>query len=164
MTARLAIDLVLAVSFLVLMSVPLTGLWLHEWWGIGLIALIVVHLLLQWDWLVATTRTFLGSLTGRLRFTYVLNALLFVATVLVMVSGILISEAALPGLGLPTARSLGSSLFRFWRVMHTISADAIVVLAGIHLGLNWRWVLGTVRNLVQPGRRRPARVVAEGAL
>jgi hypothetical protein len=138
------------------MSVPFTGLPLHEWWGIGLI---VVHLLALWDWTVASTRRFLGTLTGRLRFTYVLNWLLFIATVLVMVSGILISEAALPSLGLPTPRSTGSALVRFWRLLHTVSADAVLVLAGIHLGLNWRWVLNAIRQIVASLRRHARRPV-----
>lgn len=161
---RLIVDLVLTVSFVALMSVPFTGLLLHEWWGIVLIGVIIVHLLAQWDWTVASTRRFLRGLTGRLRFTYVLNWLLFIATILVMVSGILISEAALPGLGLPTARSTGSSIFRFWRLLHTVSADAVIVLAGIHLGLNWRWVLNAFRRLFGGPRRRPARPATEGAL
>lgn len=161
---RFVIDLVLLISFISLMSVPLTGLWLHEWWGITLIGVILVHLLVQWDWTLASTQRFLRTLTGRLRFTYVLNWLLFIAAVLVMASGILISEAALPGLGLPTARSSGSSLFRFWRLLHTFSADAVIVLAGIHLGLNWRWVVNALRTIVRfPGHRR-ARVGTEGAI
>jgi cytochrome b561 len=151
---RFIVDLVLTVSFVSLMSVPFTGLPLHEWWGIGLIAVIVLHLLAQWDWTIASTRRFLGALTGRLRFTYVLNWLLFIAMVLVMVSGILISEAALPSVGLPTARSTGNVLFRFWRLLHTVSADAVIVLAGIHLGLNWRWVLNAIRQIVLSIRRR----------
>ena len=126
--------------------------------------MIVVHLLAQWDWTVASTRRFLPALTGRLRFTYVLNWLLFVAAVLVMVSGILISEAALPSLGLPTARSTGSSLFRFWRLLHTVSADAVIVLAGIHLGLNWRWVLNAVRHVARLPRQRSPRAATGGSL
>jgi len=155
---RLVIDLVMTVSFLALMSVSLTGLLLHEWWGIGLVVVIVVHLLAQWDWTVASTRRFFRGLTGRVRVTYVVNWLLFIATVLVMVSGILISEAALPALGIPTARSSGSTLIRFWRVAHSVSANAIIVLAGIHLGLNWRWVVNAVRQVARLPHRslRPA--------
>jgi cytochrome b subunit of formate dehydrogenase len=157
------VDVVLALSFLALMSVPFTGLLLHEWWGLALIGVIVVHLLARWDWTAASTRRFLQTLTGRLRFTYVLNWLLVVAAVLVMVSGILISEAALPGLGLPTARSTGSPLFRFWRLLHTASADAVIVLAGIHLGLNWRWVLNAVRHVARLPRQRAARAASGGS-
>lgn len=159
---RLAVDLVLAVSFLCLMSVPLTGLPLHEWWGLALAGVIVLHLLMQWEWTVAATRRLFGSLGGRVRVTYLLNWLLFVAAVLAMASGMLISELALPSLGLPTVRSTGSSLFRFWRILHTVSADAVIVLAGIHLGLNWRWVTGAVRQLARLPRRSAAKLAAGG--
>lgn len=158
---RLLVDVVLTLSFVALMSVPFTGLLLHEWWGIALIAVIVVHLLGQWDWTVATTRSFVRALTGRLRFTYLLNWALFVAAVLVMVSGILISEVALPSLGLPTARG-GDPLFRFWRLLRTVSADATIVLAGVHLGLNWRWVLNALRRVARLPRRAAATAAAEG--
>jgi hypothetical protein len=150
---RLIVDLCLTVSFLALMSVSLTGLLLHEWWGLGLMAIVLIHLLAQWDWTISATRRFVGTLTGRIRLTYVLNWVLFIAAVLVFVSGILISEVALPSLGLPTARGADPT-FLFWRRLHTFSAEAIVVLAGIHVGLNWRWVVTAVSQLVRPRSRR----------
>jgi hypothetical membrane protein len=134
---RLIVDAILAVSFLALMSVNLTGLLLHEWWGLALMLLVVVHLLAQWDWTVSSTRDFLSRLTGRVRVNYLLNWGLFVAGVLVFVSGIVISENALPALGLSPGRG-GTPIFGFWHQLHTLSADAVLVLAAIHLGFNWR--------------------------
>jgi hypothetical protein len=154
---RLVIDVVLSVSFLALMSVSLTGLLLHEWWGIGLMLVVVVHLLAQWDWTMSSSQRFFRTLTGRIRFTYLLNWCLFVAAVLVFTSGILISEVALPGLGLPTARG-GDTTFLFWRRMHTFAADAVVLLAGVHVGLNWRWVVTAFRQVVRLRARRTGRV------
>jgi hypothetical protein len=154
---RLVVDLVLTAGFVALMSVPFTGLALHEWIGLGLIVVVLVHLLSQWDWTMAASRRLLGTLTGRLRFTYVLNWALFIAVTLVMVSGLAISEVALPRLGIALPRQ------PFWRPIHSLSANAILVLAGIHVGLNWRWVTNSVRQLV--GRRRPARrASAQGAV
>jgi Domain of unknown function (DUF4405) len=154
---RLVVDLLLSLGFIVLMSVPFTGLALHEWIGIGLLVVVLVHLLSQWDWTMATSRRLLGTLTGRLRFTYLLNWALFFAVTLVMVSGLAISESALPRLGISVPRA------PYWRLIHTLSANAILVLAGIHVGLNWRWVANSVRQLV--GRRRPApRAVTHGAV
>ena len=156
---RLAVDLVLTVGFVMLMSVPFTGLPLHEWIGIGVMAVVLVHLLSQWDWTMATSRRLVGTLTGRLRFTYLLNWLLFVAVTLVMVSGLAISEVALPRLGIIVPRA------PYWRLIHTLSANAILALAGIHVGLNWRWVSNSVRQLI--GRRGAARrrtTAAQGAV
>lgn len=152
MRRRLLIDGLLASGFLVLMSVPLTGLALHEWIGVGLLVVVLVHLLSQWDWTMSTSRRLLGTLTGRLRFTYVLNWLLFVAVTLVMVSGLAISEVALPRLGIVVGRGGPPG----WRLIHTLSANAILVLSGIHLGLNWRWVMNAVRQIGGRTRRRSA--------
>ena len=150
---RLIVDLILAGSFLALMSVNLTGLLVHEWWGLALMLLVIVHLLAQWDWTVSSTRSFLSRLTPRVRITYVLNWALFISVVLVFVSGILISENALPALGLSSGRG-GSPIFGFWHQLHTLSADAVLVLAAVHLGLNWRWVVNAIRHIVRPGSRR----------
>jgi Domain of unknown function (DUF4405) len=151
---RLVIDIILAVSFLALMSVNLTGLLIHEWWGIGLMLLVIVHLLSQWDWTISSSRTFFSRLTQRIRVTYVLNWALFIAGVLVFFSGLVISENALPALGLSLGTRGGTSLFGFWHQMHTLSADAVLILAGIHLGLNWRWVLNAMKQVLRIGGRR----------
>jgi hypothetical protein len=69
--------------------------------------------------------------------------------------GILISENALPALGLSSGRGGGSNaIFGFWHQLHTLSADAVLVLAGIHLGLNWRWVVDAFKRIVHIGGRR----------
>jgi hypothetical protein len=149
---RLIVDILLALSFLVLMSVNLTGLLLHEWWGLALMLLVLVHLLSQWDWAASSTRAFASRLTGRIRFTYLLNWALFVAVVLVFVSGMLISENALPALGLSLGRA--SPIFGFWHQLHTLSADAVLVLAAVHLGLNWRWIVSAVKQILHLGPRR----------
>ena len=150
---RLVVDIILALSFLALMSVNLTGLLVHEWLGIGLMLLVIVHLLSQWDWTMSATRGFLSRLTHRIRFTYILNWALFIAGVLVFFSGLAISENALPALGLSLGYRGGSSIFGFWHQLHTFSADAVLVLAGIHLGLNWRWVVNALKQVLHIGGR-----------
>ena len=156
--SRLALDIILAVSFLALMSVNLTGLLIHEWWGFALMLLVIVHLLSQWDWTVSSSRSFFSRLTQRIRFTYLLNWALFIAGVLVFFSGLVISENAMPALGLSLGARGGASLFGFWHQLHTFSADAILLLAGIHLGLNWRWVVNAFKQALRiGGRRSPAK-------
>ncbi len=150
---RLIVDSILAVSFLALMSVNLTGLLVHEWWGLALLLLVIVHLLTQWDWTVSATRSFIARLTPRVRINYLLNCALFIAAVLVFVSGMLISENALPALGLVTGRG-GGQMFGFWHQLHTLSADAVLVLAAVHLGFNWRWVAGAFKQILRLGSRR----------
>jgi hypothetical protein len=148
------------------MSPPLTGLPAHEWLGLGLIAVVLVHLLGQWDWTIASSTRFVRRLSGRLRFTYLLNWALFLCLCTVMVSGVLISEAALPALGIGFRGTGGpGGAMPVWRLVHTLSANGLLVLAGIHVGLNWRWVLGAVGSLVGPSKpRRTTAAVQEVTL
>ena len=150
---RLVLDIILALSFLALMSVNLTGLLTHEWLGIALMVVVIVHLLSQWDWTISSSRSFVLRLTQRVRLTYVLNWLLFISAVLVFFSGLVISENALPSLGLSIGPRGGTPTFGFWHQLHTLTADAVLVLAAIHLGLNWRWVVSAFKQVVHIGGR-----------
>ena len=153
---RLIVDILLAIGFLVLMSPVLTGLPIHEWLGLGVLAIVLVHLLAQWDWTHASTRRFVSQLSSRLRLTYVLNWVLFVSLCVVMLSGVMISEVALPALGVGSLRTPGPAAGA-WRLAHTLSANALIGLAGIHLGLNWRWVVSALPG-VTGWRSRPSTV------
>lgn len=133
---HLALDLAIGVGSVLLLSFRFTGL------------------LLNWDWFVATARRSFRQMPGTLRLSAVLNTLLFVAMTLVTVSGVLISEAVVPGL------AIGGTGRGFWRFLHTQAANATLIIVGLHLALHWRWLLGTARQGLRgawrPGRQRAA--------
>ena len=54
--SNLALDVVIAVAFLVASNPPLTGLAVHEWLGVSFVAALVVHLLFHWNWIAHVTR------------------------------------------------------------------------------------------------------------
>ena len=68
------------------------------------------------------------------------NLLLLVSMTLCIASGVLISEVALPELGI-TLRA-GS----FWRQMHDTTATLTLILVPIHAALDWRWIVGVARR------------------
>ncbi len=143
---KLAVDITLTVALLGLWSITLTGLALHEWFGVALIGVILVHLLFNWSWIVATTRRFVRALRTQVRINYVLNVALFVTMTIVIFSGLLISEVALPTLGLSGSPNM------FLRFLHILSSDTLLVIVGLHLGMNWKWVVSTVRQLFTRSR------------
>lgn len=136
------VDLTIFTAFLITFDPHSTGLALHEWLGIAFGAAAVVHLLLHWKWLVATTRRFLGKLPRQSRLNYVLNTLLFGAMTLLIFSGLMISEQALPALGLRLPEGFA------WRSLHFQSADAAIILLGLHVALHWKWIVSTTRRYV----------------
>ena len=145
--ATLVLDLALTGSMLALFSVNLTGLRLHEWLGLGVCILIPTHMLINWSWLAAITRQLVGPLPWRVRLRYLLNASLFVALVVVTLSGLVISEVLFPSL----ARIAGNA--GFWHPVHTMASNATLALVGLHLGMYWRNVVNMLRRLVTRERR-----------
>jgi cytochrome b561 len=139
---KLAVNTILAVSFVAISAPLITRIPVHEWLSLAFIVILGLHVLFSWSWIVGVTRKVLGRLRGELRFNYVLDVLSYVAMVVVMISGIVISEAALPAMGLPRPRD------RFWSIIHSLSAKAILVLVGVHLAMHWDWVLAALRRLL----------------
>lgn len=151
------LDTGIFIAFVVAMEPHFSGVPIHEWLSLALGATIIVHLLLHWKWITGVGRQFFKNLWHSSRLKFVVDVLVFVAFVTVMLSGILISKSALPALGITIAQTS-----MVWRMLHSLSADAAVLLIGIHFALNWTWVVGMVKRLmIQPLARlvRPKRDV-----
>lgn len=141
------LDAVLLVGFTLAYSFGFTGIVAHEWIGIGLAVALIVHLTLHWDWVLRTTSKLLRR-GGRDRFTYLVNLSLLVSMILCIMSGILISEAALPELGITLPAS------SFWQQVHGTTATLTLILVPVHAAMSWRWIVGVARRLFtrQKGR------------
>ena len=142
------LDALLLVAYTLAYSLGFTGIATHEWLGIGLGVALLVHITLHWDWVVRTTGKLLRP-NGRERFIWLVNLLLLVSMTLCIASGILISEVALPQLGITPAPS------SFWRQVHDTTATLTLILVPVHAALRWRWIVGVARRFAawRPGRR-----------
>ena len=150
---KCAIDIALTCLTLALLSVVLTGVALHEWLGIVLIVALLAHLLLSWAWIVAALRRFFASLAPLVRINAILNLLLFIVSVVVLASGLMISVVALPFFGIHPFPTI------FLRLLHLVSADVLLIVVGLHLGLNWKWIMAALRkHLVAPASSRAGRL------
>lgn len=139
---NLLIDLSVFTAFLIAMEPPLTGIAIHEWLSIALAATIVVHLLLHWKWITSVGAAFFGKLFHSSRLKFVVDVLLFVAFTAVMMTGIMISESVLRTLGIQLAAN------RAYRSLHSLSADASMILVALHFALSWNWIVSTIRRYV----------------
>jgi hypothetical protein len=104
-------------------------------------------------------RTFVARLLSVSRLNFVVDVGLFVASVTVMVSGIMVAPALLEPLGVHFTPTYA------WHLVHSWSADATIVLFALHAALHWRWALGVVKRMAaDPARSVPsAEVLADGA-
>jgi len=140
--ALFAVDAVLFAVFLVVVNVPLTGLTIHEWLGILIGVGFTVHLLQHAEWIVTTTRRFMTASSLQNRFNYLLMIGLFVGFASIIVSGLLISEVALPWIGITPNGGT------FWLWLHLGSVGWVIWLTAIHVATNWRWIAHAADRLI----------------
>jgi hypothetical protein len=133
-------DVLILLVFLATCAPSVTGLPGHEWVSLAIVPLLALHLALNWAWIIDVTRRSLGRLSGEVRFNHVLDGLLFLSFALLMVSGLLVSEAALPWLGFTRKAD------PFWSNLHNTTANIFPSLIGIHLAMHWRWIAGKLRG------------------
>ncbi len=145
---NLLVDGLIFAGFVVAMSPGFTGVSIHEWLSLALAGTLFVHILLHFEWIKNVLVRFFTRLWHKSRLQFVLDVLLFVDVISIMVSGLFISHAILPALGLQTQR--GGA----WRMIHSLSADIGIWLVAIHFALNWKWIVNNVgRYLLNPVKR-----------
>jgi hypothetical protein len=128
------VDIALFLMFIVDMNTHLTGIPVHEWLGIVFGGALVYHILLHWHWISNATRKLFTKLPTIQRIRFVVDLLLFAVMVIVVASGIWISQAALPAVGLAIQPS------RFWSGLHHVTSEMVILLVGLHVALSWSWL------------------------
>jgi hypothetical protein len=139
---NLLVDLGIFAVFLGVMNPALTGLVLHEWISIALAAAVVAHLVLHWKWIISVGSKYFGNLWHSSRLKLFLDILLFLDFTAVMTSGILISQHVIRLFGIQLVEN------NIWIFAHSLSANLSLLLIAVHIGLNWRWVVGMVGRYI----------------
>jgi hypothetical protein len=134
------LDTSLLIIFILLLSPRMTGLPLHEILGFIFFIPIIIHLLIAWPWIQNTTKKFFQTASGRTRFNFFLNTILFILLVSELVSGFIISQVVLPRLGINTIND------RSWRTAHNLPLNFVVLFAGLHIAINWRWIVAALKK------------------
>lgn len=127
---RVVFDIVLLALYLVAANPALTGVPFHEYLGAGIFVLMVAHVVMSGE-----------GLGGRGRWTQrVLNGVLLVALAFCVVSGIMVSGALLPSLG------LYATGYYFWDPVHALSAKVLLAALLVHIVLRIPVVMSVFRR------------------
>jgi hypothetical protein len=140
---NLTLDLTIFAAFLVVANPRLTGNSIHEWLSISFAAAIITHLLFHWDWIIKVGSEFIKKLFHQSRLNFAVDIAFFVAMVGAMLSGLMISKDILAVLGIELAQAGGS-----WKMIHSLSSDASIILLGIHTALHWKWIVTSFKRLI----------------
>ncbi|GAB0111371.1 DUF4405 domain-containing protein [Pseudoalteromonas distincta] len=138
---RYVMDALLLISFMLVSAPQATGVPLHEWLSLFFIVPFAIHLLLHWDWIQRSFKCLLANITARERFNIIWDYLLYIMMLLVFVSGFLVSVALLPAL------DISLNIQDFWSKIHHDSATFIMPMLGVHLALNFSWIVKLTKRM-----------------
>lgn len=138
---RVILDLFFFIIMIMVLIPQSTGIAIHEWLSFFILIPFFFHLILNWNWISNHSKKLLKKPIRKIKFDYFFNWVLYIAMLLVTVSGIVISEAALPLLG------INFEITPFWTMIHNTSATLFIILLGIHLSLHWKWIVSTIKKL-----------------
>ncbi len=133
---KIAVDAAITLALLLLMAYGLVGEAAHEWLGMGMFALFLLHHLLNRRWIRAVPQ---GRYTP-LRIVQTVLALLILLTMLgSMVSGVIVSRYVFPF-------QAGFGLTSWAEKLHMLCAYWGFVLMSLHLGMHWNMLLTMARK------------------
>jgi len=135
-------DLVLFVGMVLVLAPQATGIPLHEWGSVLILLPFLLHLLLDWQWIVSVSQRIFKHQNGQTRFNYYWNWFMFVMGVLATFSGFWVSEALLPSIGFPI------TIDPFWVEIHAFTANSVMIMLGVHLAMHWKWITTNWRNYI----------------
>lgn len=139
--ARLLLDLGIFGALVIAFNPAWTGVSVHEWLSIAVIVPLLLHVIVNWEQTIHFIEKFADRLRNKSRVDLLVDIALFVSTVAVMLSGLLISQAISGFLGVAINPSA------LWVAVHSVSADLTIALLLVHLALHWRWMLNAARKL-----------------
>lgn len=149
---KILTDILLTAALLFLMPYEMIGDGLHEWIGVGMFLLFILHHILNRRWTANLGR---GRYTPFRIVQTILVVLILVCMFGSMVSGVLLSNYVFSFLDI---RGLSAPA----RTAHMTCAYWGFVLMSLHLGIHWRGMMGMAGKIF-PGSSRVRRRIVQTA-
>ena len=137
--AKIITDILMTIILLLLMAYSVVGEVAHEWLGIGMFVLLILHHFLNSRWSRSLHK---GKYTPFRVVQTVLVMLVMISILGSMVSGIVLSRHALVFLPITGGQSWA-------RTLHMLSAYWGFVLMSLHLGLHWNIMLAMAGKMIR---------------
>ena len=135
MNFRRVIDILMTLTLMLSMSMQITEQVGHEYLGISMFVLFLIHQFLNRRWYGALLK---GKYTATRAFSTLINFALLFSFTMTAFSGIIMSEN-FPELNI-------DSLYSFARTAHLSLSYSSFVLMGLHLGLHWGMIAGKIKS------------------
>lgn len=135
---KIILDILMTTILVVLMKITITGILWHELLGIGVFLLFIFHKLININTLSCLIKKF-KKIPIQSKSMLILDILLFINFIVVVGTGILISQELFSSYFALSNAYLVSAI-------HHSSAYIGLILISIHIGLHWSCIINIVKN------------------
>ena len=149
MIVKISVDIAMTVALLLLMAYQLIGDEAHEWIGIIMFVLFVLHHILNMAW---SRNVLKGKYNARRMVQTLLVVLILLCMCGSMVSGIILSRYVFAPLNIQAGMSWARSV-------HMLCAYWGFVFMSIHLGLHWNMIIAMARKAVARKQNNHTKVI-----
>jgi hypothetical protein len=136
------LDAVLFIAFLATFFLDITGVELHQWIGIGIGFLLLIHLAHHMDWVGTVVTRFFGKCSASARVNLIIDGLLMGGFGMIIFTGLIIS----------TWLNLTFINYTGWWAVHVVSAALTLFALLVKLYLHRKWIVNVAETHVF-GRR-----------
>lgn len=133
---KIFIDILMTLGLLFVSGYQFWGEAPHEWAGAGMFVLFIVHHLLNLSWHKNVLK---GRYTAVRVFQIIVDVSLFIAMLLQMYSGLVLSRYVFSFLHIESGLALA-------RKLHILGAYWGFLLMSLHLGVHWNMMMGIVKK------------------
>lgn len=134
---KIIVDIIMTVLLILLMSFQVTGQMAHEYIGISMFVLFVLHNFLNIKWYDSLLK---GRYTALRMIHTIVNVCMLFVMLFAMLSGIVVSKFAFSFLDLHFFIAVA-------RKIHLVASYICFVLMSIHIGLHWGMVVALIKKI-----------------
>lgn len=149
MKIKIGIDIAMTLLLMFLMGYQFFDGALHEWAGAGMFVLFIAHHILNLNWY---KNLFRGKYTLKRIFILLIDMAVFVAMLMLMYSGIVLSREVFAFLPIKGGMMLA-------RRLHMLGTYWGLVLMSLHLGLHWSMFIGMGRKVMKGRMSRFTKII-----
>jgi hypothetical protein len=136
---KILLDLGMVIVLVLMYKKSAISMSFHEIGGLILLGVFVIHVLINWKWVVAITKKlFHKSIPVKTKIGYILNILLLISFTLIGISGIFISKVVF---------QISNEGSMIWKIIHYTASAAALIFIGIHLGLHQQFISGMLKKI-----------------
>lgn len=131
------VDALALVGFLLAFYPAWTGYDLHEWLGLAVGLVLMLHLAQHWYWVSSMNRN-MHRVKRNARLKYLLDVMMATSITTKIATGLLISSLL----------NLDLTHYEFWFIVHVASSYVSLALLFWKIGLHWNLIKGTVSKAI----------------